>query len=98
MFVKYAQGFIVMPGGMGTLDELFEALTLIQTEKVTRFPILLVGSSYWSGLLDWIKKTLLTQKNISPADLSLVEVVDTAQEVKQCLEQFYSHENFKPNF
>lgn len=98
MFVKYAQGFIVMPGGMGTLDELFEALTLIQTEKVTRFPIILVGSSYWAGLLDWIKDTLLNKKNINPEDMSLIEVVDTAQEVKHCLEQFYSHENFKPNF
>lgn len=98
MFVKYAQGFIVMPGGMGTLDELFEALTLIQTEKVTRFPILLVNSSYWAGLLDWIKGTLLNQKNISPEDIDLIEVVDTPQEVKRCLEQFYSHENFKPNF
>jgi uncharacterized protein (TIGR00730 family) len=98
MFVKYAQGFIVMPGGMGTLDELFEALTLIQTEKITRFPILLVGSSYWSGLLDWIKETLLSQKNISPEDIDLIEIVDTPQEVKQYLEQFYSHENFKPNF
>ncbi|MGB1020673.1 MAG: TIGR00730 family Rossman fold protein [Flavobacteriaceae bacterium] len=98
MFVKYAQGFIVMPGGMGTLDELFEALTLIQTEKVTRFPVILVGSSYWAGLLDWIKDTLLNKKNINPEDMSLIEVVDTAQEVKHCLEQFYSHENFKPNF
>lgn len=98
MFVKYAQGFIVMPGGMGTLDELFEALTLIQTKKVTRFPIILVGSSYWAGLLDWIKDTLLNKKNINPEDMSLIEVVDTAQEVKHCLEQFYSHENFKPNF
>ena len=62
MFVKYAQSFIVMPGGLGTLDELFEALTLIQTEKVTRFPIILVGSSYWSGLLDWIQNTLLKEK------------------------------------
>jgi uncharacterized protein (TIGR00730 family) len=98
MFVKYAQGFIVMPGGLGTLDELFEAFTLIQTEKVTRFPIVLVGSSYWSGLLQWIEHTLLKEKNISPEDLSLIEVVDTPEEVKKCIEQFYSHENFQPNF
>jgi hypothetical protein len=98
MFVKYAQGFVVMPGGLGTLDELFEAFTLIQTEKVTRFPIILVGSSYWAGLMSWIENTLLKEKNISPEDLSLIEVVDTAEEVKQCIEQFYSNENFQPNF
>ncbi len=98
MFVKYAQGFVVMPGGLGTLDELFEAFTLIQTEKVTRFPIILVGSSYWEGLMSWIENTLLKEKNISPEDLSLIEVVDTAEEVKQCIEQFYSNENFQPNF
>jgi len=98
MFVKYAQGFVVMPGGLGTLDELFEAFTLIQTEKVTRFPIILVGSSYWEGLMSWIENTLLKEKNISPEDHSLIEVVDTAEEVKQCIEQFYSNENFQPNF
>ena len=98
MFVKYAQGFIVLPGGVGTLDELFEALTLIQTEKVKRFPIILVGSSYWSGLLDWIQNTLLKEKNISPEDLSLIEIVDTTDKVKECIEKFYSHQNFKPNF
>lgn len=98
MFVKYAQGFIVMPGGLGTLDELFEALTLIQTEKLTQIPIILVGSSYWSGLLDWIQNTLLKEKKISPEDLSLIEIVDTTDEVKECIEKFYSHENFKPNF
>lgn len=98
MFVKYAQGFVVMPGGLGTLDELFEAFTLIQTEKVTRFPIILVGSSYWAGLMSWIENTLLKEKNISPEDLFLIEVVDTAEEVKQCIEQFYSNENFQPNF
>ena len=98
MFVKYAQSFIVMPGGLGTLDELFEALTLIQTEKVKRFPIILVGSSYWSGLLDWIQNTLLKEKNISPEDLSLIEIVDTTDKVKECIEKFYSHQNFKPNF
>ena len=98
MFVKYAQGFVVMPGGVGTLDELFEAFTLIQTEKVTKFPIILVGRDYWKGLIDWIKEKLLGAKNISPEDLDLFEVVDTVEEVMECLERFYKKDNFKPNF
>ena len=69
MFVKYAQGFVVLPGGFGTLDELFEALTLIQTEKIQRFPIILVGKAYWSGLIDWIKNTLINERYISKEDL-----------------------------
>lgn len=98
MFVKYAQGFVVMPGGVGTLDELFEAFTLIQTEKVTKFPIILVGSDYWEGLIDWIKEKLLGEQNISPEDLDLFEVVDTVEEVMECIERFYTKDNFKPNF
>ncbi len=98
MFVKYAQGFVVMPGGLGTLDELFEALTLIQTEKVTKFPVILVGRSYWKGLVGWIKDTLLKEKNISSDDIELFDVVDTVEEVMDCLERFYTKDNFKPNF
>ncbi|MGA0897140.1 MAG: TIGR00730 family Rossman fold protein [Flavobacteriaceae bacterium] len=98
MFVKYAQGFVVMPGGLGTLDELFEALTLIQTEKVTKFPVILVGRSYWKGLVGWIKDTLLKEKNISSDDIELFDVVDTVEEVMECLERFYIKDNFKPNF
>lgn len=98
MFVKYAQGFVVMPGGVGTLDELFEAYTLIQTDKVNKFPIILVGQTYWSGLIDWIKNTILKEKNISPEDLNLFELVDTKEEVMDCLNRFYEKENFKPNF
>jgi len=98
MFVKYAQGFVVMPGGVGTLDELFEAFTLIQTSKVAKFPIILVGTSYWSGLVDWLKNTLLIEKNISPEDIDLLEIVDSAEEVMNCLDRFYSNNNFKPNF
>ncbi|MDA0985947.1 MAG: TIGR00730 family Rossman fold protein, partial [Bacteroidetes bacterium] len=89
MFVKYAQGFVVMPGGIGTLDELFEAYTLIQTNKVTKFPIILVGREYWGGLLDWIKNTLLKANTISPEDLDLIELVDTKDEVMECLNRFY---------
>lgn len=80
MFVKYAQGFIVVPGGMGTLDELFEALTLVQTETITRFPIVLVGRDFWGPLVDWLRDTLAARGTISPEDLDLVTVVDTAQE------------------
>jgi uncharacterized protein (TIGR00730 family) len=98
MFVKYSQGFIVMPGGFGTLDELFEAITLIQTKKIGRFPIVLVGSSFWSGLLDWIKNTLLEQGNISETDLKLFRVVDTADEAIEHLNKFYGKYSLKPNF
>ena len=98
MFVKYAQGFIVMPGGVGTLDELFEAYTLIQTDKVSKFPIILVGRDYWGGLIDWIKETVLKEKNVSPEDLDLFELVDTKDEVMDCLNRFYIKDNYKPNF
>ena len=99
MFVKYAQGFVVMPGGFGTLDELFEAITLIQTKKVTAFPIILVGSEFWSGMLDWVKKVILDQfKNISPEYLSLMHLVDTPDEVIDILNEFYRNTSYSPNF
>ena len=98
MFVKYAQGFVVMPGGVGTLDELFEAFTLLQTSKVNKFPIILVGRQYWEGLINWIKDKLLRENNISAEDLELFEVVDTKEEVMDCLNRFYVKDNFKPNF
>lgn len=99
MFVKYSQGFIVMPGGFGTLDELFEAMTLIQTGKIGRFPIILVGTKYWSGLLDWINNTLLeTYNTISKEDLQLFRVVDTAQEAVEHINNFYGKYMLKPNF
>src|SRR6185436_20330180 len=81
MFIKYAQGFVVLPGGFGTLDELFEALTLIQTQKIAKFPIVLVGSEYWSGLIQWMKEVMLEkEKNISKGDLNMYKVVDTADD------------------
>ncbi|WP_166533758.1 TIGR00730 family Rossman fold protein [Blastococcus xanthinilyticus] len=80
MFVKYAQAFVILPGGFGTLDELFEALTLVQTRKVTRFPVILLGSAYWSGLVDWIRATMLTEGMIGPGDLELVTVTDDVAE------------------
>ncbi len=81
MFVKYSQGFVVFPGGFGTLDELFEALTLVQTGKVTEFPIVLVGTSYWQGLLDWLRDTVVEQKKISHPDLDLIVLTDDPDEV-----------------
>lgn len=99
MFVKYSQGFVVMPGGFGTLDELFEALTLIQTYKIGRFPIVLVGKSFWEGLVEWIKATLLTaENNINEEDLELFKVVDTAEEAVAEIDKFYSQYLLKPNF
>jgi uncharacterized protein (TIGR00730 family) len=99
MFVKYSQGFIAMPGGFGTLDELFEALTLIQTNKIGRFPIILVGRSFWVGLIDWIKAVVLEQeRNINGEDLFLFVIVDTAEEAVDEIDKFYSHYLLKPNF
>ena len=98
MFVKYSQGFVVMPGGFGTLDELFEAITLIQTNKIHTFPIVLVGHKFWDGLVDWIKNTLLEEGNISPKDLDLIHVVDTATEVVDILNNFYEKTKLSPNF
>jgi len=99
MFVKYSQGFVVMPGGFGTLDELFEAITLIQTHKIETFPIILVGTEFWTGLMDWVKSTLLhANNNISPEDLDLIHIVDTADEVINILDDFYKEYNLSPNF
>lgn len=99
MFIKYSQGFIVLPGGFGTLDELFEALTLIQTLKIGKFPIVLVGTDYWKGLIDWIKTAVVEkEKNVSPQDLNLFKLVDTADEAVQIIVDFYSKYTLKPNF
>ena len=99
MFVKYSQGFVVMPGGFGTLDELFEAITLIQTNKIAKFPIILVGKDFWGGLFDWIKATLLEKyHNVSPGDLDLIKIVDTEEEVIDVLDSFYKKYNLSPNF
>ncbi|TBN06644.1 TIGR00730 family Rossman fold protein [Hyunsoonleella flava] len=99
MFVKYSQGFVVMPGGFGTLDELFEAMTLIQTHKSEKFPIILVGKSFWQGLIDWIKSTLLEKNgNISPKDMDLIHLVDTEDEVIDILDTFYQKSRLTPNF
>ncbi len=98
MFVKYSQGFIVMPGGFGTLDELTEAMTLIQTNKIGRFPIVLVGSEFWGGLLDWFKATLLKEGMISEGDLDLYRVVDSADEAVAHIKAFYDKYSVNVNF
>ncbi|GHA29884.1 cytokinin riboside 5'-monophosphate phosphoribohydrolase [Salinimicrobium marinum] len=99
MFVKYSQGFVVMPGGFGTLDELFEAITLIQTHKIDKFPIILVGRDFWGGLIEWVQTTLLDSfQNISAGDIDLIQVVDTAEEVIEILDAFYDEYNLSPNF
>ena len=95
---KLVDAYITLPGGFGTLDELFEAITLIQTKKIGRFPIVLVGTEFWSGLLEWIKKTLIAQGNISEEDLKLFRIVDSAEEAVAHLNKFYSKYLLKPNF
>ncbi|MFI5195606.1 MAG: TIGR00730 family Rossman fold protein [Chitinophagales bacterium] len=99
MFTKYAQGFIMMPGGWGTMDEFFEVATLIQTRKFTQTPMICMGSEYWKGLFDWMRKTMLEgEGNISPGDLEMIKVFDTADEVVTYLSEFYAHNKLQPNF
>lgn len=99
MFVKYAQGFIAMPGGFGTLDELFESLTLIQTHKVAQFPVVLVGTEFWGGLLDWIKTVMLAKENnIKEVDLLLFKLVDTAEDAVNYILDYYAEMSIRPNF
>ena len=98
MFMKYSQGYIVLPGGFGTMDELFEAITLIQTGKIARFPIVLVGREYWGGLFNWIENTMLAHANISEEDLKLYRLVDTAEEAVEHIFRFYDKYLLKPNF
>lgn len=98
MFVKYAQGFIVFPGGFGTLDEFFEAMTLIQTRKINEFPIILIGTEYWSGLVDWIKNTMLKNGTISEDDVDLFHLTDDADEAVDIICDFYRQHTLSPNF
>ncbi|RPI04076.1 MAG: TIGR00730 family Rossman fold protein [Ignavibacteriae bacterium] len=98
MFVKYAHGFIVMPGGFGTFDEFFEAITLVQTKKTKKFPIILMGSEYWKGLVDWIKTTVLQEKMISPDDLDMFYVTDDPVEAATLIENFYKKHVMITNF
>lgn len=98
-FMKYSQGYVVMPGGFGTMDELFEALTLIQTKKIGRFPLVLVGSEYWKGLLDWLNQVMCEEnRNINPEDMNLIKLVDTADDAIKVINDFYAKYLLKPNF
>ena len=92
MFVKYAKAFVILPGGFGTLDEFFEAITLIQTKKIHRFPVILMDSQYWKGLLDWLKNVVRKEKKISPKDLNLIHVADSPEEVIKLIIEFYRNE------
>ncbi len=99
MFIKYAQAFIYMPGGFGTIDELFEVLTLVQTKKINKVPIILMGVSYWSGLIDWIRNTMLEKENnINAQDLDLFHLTDDVEEAVQIIKSHYKNEDLKPNF
>ena len=99
IFLKYSQGFIGMPGGFGTMDELFESLTLVQTNKIAQFPVVLVGTEYWSGMISWMKNTMLEQEhNINAIDLDLFKIVDTAEDAAKHIVDFYSKYLLKPNF
>ncbi|NNF58472.1 MAG: TIGR00730 family Rossman fold protein [Rhodothermaceae bacterium] len=98
MFVKYAQGFIVLPGGFGTMDELFESLTLIQTHKTTRFPVILMGRTFWSPLVEWLKQTMLVEGNISDPDLDLFHLTDDPNEAIAIIEDFCKEVGVAPNF
>lgn len=98
MFVKYAQGFVAFPGGFGTLDELFESLTLIQTGKSTRFPIVLMGTDFWEGMIDWLRETVLEAGNIAPDDADLFQLTDDPAEAVTMLESFYKEHPISPNF
>jgi len=99
MFMKYSQGFIVLPGGFGTFDELFEAITLIQTKKIAHFPIVMVGKDYWAKLIEWIKEKVLSeQHNISESDMNIFHVVDDEEEVVEIIDEFYKKYRPKPNF
>jgi len=98
MFMKYSQGFIALPGGFGTCDELFEAITLIQTRKIARFPIVLMGSEYWNGMLDFLRNKMVVEKNINKEDMDLFILVDSPDEAVKHIEDFYKKYSLTPNF
>jgi len=99
MFTKYSQGFVMMPGGWGTMDEFFEVATLIQTRKFTQTPMICMGSTYWNGLFSWMREVMQEgENNISPGDLEMIKIFDTADEVVAYINEFYSHNKLQPNF
>jgi hypothetical protein len=88
MFVKYAVAYVIMPGGFGTMDELFEALTLIQTKKIKSFPLIMMGSEYWQGLIDWLKNTMVKEGKILPVNMELIQIVDEPEEVVRLIKKY----------
>jgi uncharacterized protein (TIGR00730 family) len=99
IFVKYSQGFVILPGGFGTLDEAFEALTLMQTKKINHRPVVLIGKEYWKGLIQWLEDMMLNMEhNIAPKDMNLFTVVDTAEEAVSYIDDFYKSHVLSPNF
>jgi uncharacterized protein (TIGR00730 family) len=98
MFMRYSQGYVVLPGGFGTLDELFEAITLIQTHKLVKFPVVLVSKSYWGGLIAWIRERMLAEGKISEDDLDIFKLVDTVEEAVEVIDSFYQKYSLQPNF
>ncbi|MFM7644333.1 MAG: TIGR00730 family Rossman fold protein [Sphingomonadales bacterium] len=98
IFVKYSQAFVILPGGFGTLDELFEAMTLVQTKKIAKRPVVLLGTAYWQGLFEWVENTQLKEGYISEADLSLYKITDSTDEALQFIEDFFSSHALSPNF
>ncbi|MBK8658598.1 MAG: TIGR00730 family Rossman fold protein [Bacteroidetes bacterium] len=99
MFIRYAQAFVFMPGGFGTMDEVFETVTLVQTKKIDKVPLIFMGTDYWGGLIDWIKKSMLeAEHNIHPEDLDLFELTDDPQEVVQIINSYYKNQTLKPNY
>ena len=99
MFTKYSQGFIMMPGGWGTMDEFFEVATLIQTRKLTQTPMICVGTAYWGGLFGWMKEVMQEgEGNISPGDLDMIKIFDTPEEIVDYITEFYTHNKLQPNF
>ena len=98
MFIRYAQGYVFLPGGYGTMDELFEALTLIQTKKIHSFPIYLMGKTYWEGMMDWIKGTVIPMGCISQKELELIQITDDPEEVANGIERHYQRERSEKNF
>lgn len=98
MFMRYSQGYVVLPGGFGTMDELFEAITLIQTHKLVKFPVVLISKSYWGGLIDWIKERMLDEGKISQDDMDIFKLVDTVEEAVEVIDSFYKKYSLKPNF
>jgi len=98
MFMRYSQGYVVLPGGFGTMDELFEAITLIQTHKLIQFPIVLISKDYWGGLLNWIKEKMLAEGKVAEKDMEIFQLVDSIEEAVQIIDDYYRTYSLKPNF